>query len=153
MLPGGTTKRKVTLVKTARQVQDAFWESIIGGNFEGIRKLADPSFQLFLPGLPPLPVEDTISAAQAWKAAFSDFGETRRVVEIIESPDGLACALAVSETLIHNGPFRTPDGRILEPTGRAITLDSNHLFAVASDGRMLHWRIQFDATAMVAQLS
>jgi hypothetical protein len=136
----------------AQETYNAFWALVRKGDFEGIRDLAHPDFELSLPGMPPLRLDAAITTARAWKTGFSDFGDNQQILHAFASADGLHWGAAIRETLRHDGPFNTPTGTI-SPTFREVPLGSIHLFGVTPDGQMLSWRIEFDATGLVAQLA
>jgi hypothetical protein len=126
-------------------------------NYEGLREVVTPDFRLSLPGAPgPLDIDGAIGAAQEWGDTFENFGDTspatRQVLSHEETDDGLTATVRLRETFRHTGVLTAPSGEEIQPTGRTVTLDSEHKFRTTPDGKVGEWGVDYNPADLIKQL-
>ena len=65
---------------------------------------------------------------------------------------GNQTAHEIAEQMTHDGPLPMPDGTVLEPTGKQLSIDIGAFFTLNADGLIAEERAYFDATAVAMQL-
>jgi ketosteroid isomerase-like protein len=130
------------------ELYEEAWRRMRKGDLEELTYLCDPAFTLMLPGIGAVDVEGMQQVVLNWREGFSDFGQTRQVLQIIESGDALAVRHQM--TVTHDGPFDTPVG-LIEATGKTLKMVSAD-FVTVRNGKILEWVVIFDSAELMAQL-
>lgn len=117
-------------------------------------QLADPSFQLYLPGQPAMALDEAIGAATVWRTAFSDFGLNQHLVVKVEDAGGLKFAVVIDDRLTHDGVFIPlgPDGPKFMPTFKEVRFKRIEIIEVNPEGKMLALHVEFNPESLLSQL-
>jgi steroid delta-isomerase-like uncharacterized protein len=132
---------------TARDTVDAFWQSYLDGDYEGVRALMADDVVVIMGGTLRLDGQEAVlGMLRSYAEAIPDI--RHNIVNVVENGDEVATELRVGGT--HTGTLQTPAGP-LPPTGRTIDLPSVDMITVR-DGKVQSWRAYYDNLAFMTQL-
>ena len=135
-----------------QSAEDAARESIEcynAGDFDRLRSLlADDFYEEELATKRRLEGADArVEAARAWKRSFPD--EHGTITGVYTSGDTVAIELTWEGT--QSGPIATPNGQVLPPSNRRITVKSVEVIEV-EDGKLKALRHYFDLMTLLKQI-
>ena len=132
----------------ARDVVEQCWSLFDAGRLDDAMQLCQPDVELAFPGGVALVGPTAVKALlDVFLTAFPDM--QRDLHQVVEVGDTIA--IEFTETGVHSGPFRAPDGQEIPPTGRTVVFDIVDVIKVR-DGKIASWHGYFDQLTFLVQL-
>lgn len=134
----------------AAEVLRRYAEAFGRGDVSGLARLYAEKTRYEQPFLPE-PITEPGGVAAFESGMFSAFGDISVDIDwIVADGDRAAAGMVVHAT--HTGPMPTPDGSMIEATGRRITLPTAEYLLVDDAGLIVEHRRYLDGMGFMAQL-
>lgn len=132
----------------ARELEDRATAAVLNNDLEALREIYAPDVVATTPDAGTLHgIDEFIEWNRALMDAFPD-----ATFELSKGHETEDCAIDQGEMIgTHTGPFRTPEGQTLPPTGKQVRLRAVDV-ATVQGGRIVRHDFYFDQLEMLAQL-